>query len=84
MLAVILGFSIVLPNGYGEIFTTLHSFTGTGGEGSDPIAGLIQGSDGCYYGTTDHDGDCVTANIALKRKDAGGKPSVANRLSSVF
>jgi uncharacterized protein (TIGR03437 family) len=45
-------------NGYGTIFkmtpagvlTTLHSFNGI--DGSDPQAGLVQGSDGNLYGTT--------------------------------
>jgi len=31
-------------------FTTLHSFNGSDGEG--PIGGLVQGSDGNFYGTT--------------------------------
>ena len=46
-------------NGYGTVFkistngalTTLYSFTG-GNDGADPNAGLVQGSDGNFYGTT--------------------------------
>jgi uncharacterized repeat protein (TIGR03803 family) len=34
----------------GGTFTTLHSFDGS--DGSDPVGGLIQGSDGEFYGTT--------------------------------
>jgi uncharacterized repeat protein (TIGR03803 family) len=45
-------------NGYGTVFkidsagnlTTLHSFVGS--DGGNPYAGLIQGSDGNFYGTT--------------------------------
>jgi len=33
------------------VLTTLHSFNGTNG-GANPSAGLVQGSDGYFYGTT--------------------------------
>src|SRR5437763_1985909 len=32
--------------------TTLHSFSGSPSEGASPIAALVQGSDGNFYGTT--------------------------------
>jgi uncharacterized repeat protein (TIGR03803 family) len=33
-----------------QTFTTLHSFDST--DGSDPVTGLVQGTDGNFYGTT--------------------------------
>ena len=35
----------------GVVFTNLYSFTGTN-DGANPYAGLVQGSDGYFYGTT--------------------------------
>jgi uncharacterized repeat protein (TIGR03803 family) len=37
------------------VFTTLHFFTGTN-DGAQPVAGLVQGSDGYFYGTTSSGG----------------------------
>src|SRR5664279_4905754 len=39
----------------GVVFTTLYSFTGTN-DGSMPVAGLVQGNDGDFYGTTESGG----------------------------
>jgi uncharacterized repeat protein (TIGR03803 family) len=36
-------------------FSSLYSFTGTN-DGGNPVAGLVQGSDGYFYGTTDSGG----------------------------
>ncbi len=41
----------VTPSG---TLTLLHAFTGP--EGADPYAGLVQGTDGNFYGTTQHGG----------------------------
>ena len=44
-----------MPPGFGAqaavVFTSLYSFTG-GNDGGNPYAGLVQGSDGSFYGTT--------------------------------
>jgi uncharacterized repeat protein (TIGR03803 family) len=37
--------------------TTLYSFTGGGADGANPAAGLVQGSDGSFYGTTANGGN---------------------------
>jgi uncharacterized repeat protein (TIGR03803 family) len=39
----------------GVVFTTVYSFTG-GEDGANPMAGLVQGSDGNFYGTTSNGG----------------------------
>jgi uncharacterized repeat protein (TIGR03803 family) len=38
------------------VFTLLHSFTGTSTDGGTPYDGLVQGTDGNFYGTTQHGG----------------------------
>jgi len=35
-----------------ETFTTLHSFSGSPGDGANPVAALVQRHDGNFYGTT--------------------------------
>jgi hypothetical protein len=36
----------------GAGYTILYSFVGNGGDGANPAAGLLQGSDGALYGST--------------------------------
>ncbi len=43
----------ITPDG---VLTTLHSFTETGTDGANPTAGLVQGLDGNFYGTTHNGG----------------------------
>jgi uncharacterized repeat protein (TIGR03803 family) len=55
------------PAGEGTVFrispsgseTILHSFVGTPNEGEYPVGGLVQGSDGYFYGTTEAGGTSV-------------------------
>jgi uncharacterized repeat protein (TIGR03803 family) len=44
-------------------FTMLHSFSGSPGEGANPVAGLVQGSDGDFYGTTGLGGEHYLGTI---------------------
>jgi len=45
----------ITPSG---ILTTLHSFEGVDyGDGSYPVAGLVQGTEGNFYGTTEYGGN---------------------------
>lgn len=41
------------------VFTNLYSFTG-GNDGANPVAGVVQGTDGAFYGTTEYGGDTNT------------------------
>jgi uncharacterized repeat protein (TIGR03803 family) len=50
--------AIVAP---AQTFTTLHSFTGT--DGANPYAGLAQGTDGNFYGTTIDGGTSSSGNV---------------------
>src|SRR5207248_630504 len=43
--------------------TTLHSFSGSPNDGANPIAGLVQGSDGNFYGTTAFGGAHVKGTV---------------------
>ena len=50
----------ITPNG---TFNTLHLFSGTPGDGANPVGGLIQASNGNFYGTTSSGGHS-TANCS--------------------
>src|SRR5262249_3468576 len=49
-------------NGTGS-FTTLHSFSGSPSDGANPLAALVQGSDGNFYGTTGSGGVHVQGTV---------------------
>src|SRR5436190_895090 len=51
--------------------TTLHSFSGSPSEGANPIAALVQGSDGNFYGTTASGGQHFQGTV-FRITPAGG------------
>jgi len=69
-------------NGNGTVFkissngalTSLYSFTG-GNDGSEPYAGLVQGSDGNFYGTT-YGGGTNSAGAVFKISATGALTSL--------
>jgi uncharacterized repeat protein (TIGR03803 family) len=52
--------------------TTLYSFVGSPSDGSGPEAGLVQGRDGNFYGTTEHGGKYGPGYGTLFRLSLGG------------
>jgi uncharacterized repeat protein (TIGR03803 family) len=46
-----------------DTLTTLHAFTGTGGEGARPYAGLVQGTNGDFFGTTLRGGEYGSGTV---------------------
>ena len=66
------------PNYAGTVFkissngvlTTLYSFTG-GNDGANPLAALVQGSDGFFYGTTQYGGGTNNAGTVFKISSNG-------------
>ncbi len=62
------GYGTVFKITPGGSFTVLHSFSG-GSDGANPYAGVIQASDGTFYGTTVNGGDGFGT---VYKMDAGG------------
>jgi uncharacterized repeat protein (TIGR03803 family) len=58
-IACYLGCGTVFKVSPAGTLTTLHSFTGPTTDGSNPYAGLVQGRDGNFYGTTSAGGDVL-------------------------
>ena len=58
----------------GGVLTTLYSFTG-GNDGANPEAGLVQGSDGDFYGTTYYTVFKISTNGALTTLCSTGSSS---------
>jgi uncharacterized repeat protein (TIGR03803 family) len=77
-------------SGYGSVFrvnpasgalTRLHAFAG-GADGIYPVAGVIQGSDGSFYGTTAFGG--IGNRGTVFKIDADGSFTTLHRFSSSF
>ena len=56
----------------GTGYTVLHSFTGIGGDGANPFAGLVLGSDGALYGTTGQGGTNGLGTVFKLNTDGTG------------
>ena len=53
------------------VVTSLYAFTSTPGDGSYPYAGLVQGADGYFYGTTETGGSFLYFGSVYKMTAAG-------------
>jgi uncharacterized repeat protein (TIGR03803 family) len=62
--------------------TTLHSFSGSPGDGAVPVAGLVQGSDGNFYGTTTSGGTVLQGTVF--RMTPSGAITVLHSFNSFF
>ena len=56
----------------GGSLSVLHSFAGTDGDGANPHAGLLEGSDGAMYGTTVVGGTTNFGTVFKLNKDGTG------------
>jgi uncharacterized repeat protein (TIGR03803 family) len=63
----------ISPNG---ALTSLYSFTG-GNDGATPLAGLVQGSDGSFYGTTSHGGQGDDAGTVFRLTISPERPQLS-------
>jgi len=74
-LAVSLGLCANVANVGAQVTeTNLHSFAGPSADGDNPFAGLVQGSDGNFYGTTQYGG--ATTNGTVFRISSSGSYSL--------
>ncbi len=87
------GGSGTCTNGCGTVFeitpegtlTTLHNFTGFPHDGDGPLAGLIQATDGSFYGTTEWGGannECDFGCGTVFKMTPGGKVTVLHSFCS--
>ncbi len=65
----------------GTGYMVLKSFTGSGGDGSGPYSGLIEGTNGVLYGTTYFGGTNGAGTIFCLNKD-GGSYAVLNQFNT--
>jgi uncharacterized repeat protein (TIGR03803 family) len=77
MFRISLVISLVIVAGRGfdanaQSETNLHSFVGSPTDGAFPFAGLVQGSDGNFYGTTGH-GGTNTDGMVFRISPGGGE-----------
>ena len=84
------GTTTVGNGGYGAVFKAskdgsnylaLHAFTTSEDEGRIPFSGVIQGSDGCLYGTTSQGGESARGTV-FKLNTNGSGYTVLRRFST--
>jgi uncharacterized repeat protein (TIGR03803 family) len=56
----------------GSGYAVLHSFQSVSGDGQNPYAGLVEGSDGALYGTTEQGGSARLGTIFKLNEDGSG------------
>jgi len=65
--------TIFSMRGYGGAYRVIHQFGAQAGDGSSPASGLIEGSDGALYGTTQYGGNPgSTGTVFRVEKDGAG------------